>query len=270
MTIVAAFLLPGSPLLLLKPDNPPWQELVKAYEHVGHALAKATPDVIVMYSTQWIAVLDQLWQTRPVLNGLHVDENWHEYGQLNYDITIDTALAHACVAASPAIGISSRAVNYDGFPIDSGAIIATHYLLKEQKIPVVLAANNLYHNASMTEQLGKLAVSTARAQGKRVAVVGVGDLSGSIFGQEIDLKQDHVSKPGDDDWNRKILGLIERGETEQLREQLPAYVKEAHVDMGFKHFHWVLGALDGQFSRAHIHAYGPAYGCGTAVIEFAL
>jgi 2-aminophenol/2-amino-5-chlorophenol 1,6-dioxygenase alpha subunit len=40
--------------------------------------------------------------------------------------------------------------------------------------------------------------------------------------------------------------------------------------MGFKHFHWILGALNGRFSGARVHGYGPAYGTGAAVVEFVL
>jgi 2-aminophenol/2-amino-5-chlorophenol 1,6-dioxygenase alpha subunit len=63
---------------------------------------------------------------------------------------------------------------------------------------------------------------------------------------------------------------MEQGDTAELRRVLPEYVSAARVDMGFKHFHWVLGALDGEFSRARVHGYGPLYGTGGAVIEFAV
>ena len=36
------------------------------------SLARIAPDTLVVYSTQWLAVLDQLWQTRPRVTGLHV------------------------------------------------------------------------------------------------------------------------------------------------------------------------------------------------------
>ena len=73
-------------------------------ERAGAALVQSKPDAILLYSTQWIAVLDQLWQTRPRVSGLHVDENWHEYGELPYKLKIDTRLAKACVAATGTIG----------------------------------------------------------------------------------------------------------------------------------------------------------------------
>ena len=77
MSVVAGVLLPGSPLPLLAPDNPPWTPLVEGMERAGAMLADLGVDVIAVYSTQWVAVLDQLWQTRPLVEGVHVDETWH-------------------------------------------------------------------------------------------------------------------------------------------------------------------------------------------------
>ncbi len=35
-----------------------------------------------------------------------------------------------------------------------------------------------------------------------------------------------------------------------------------------KHLHWVMGAMRWRFSGARVHAYGPSYGSGAAVVEF--
>lgn len=67
-----------------------------------------------------------------------------------------------------------------------------------------------------------------------------------------------------------MLQLIESAEIGQLRRILPDYAREARVDMGFKHFFWVLGALKGRFAGARVHGYGPVYGSGAAVVEFTL
>jgi 2-aminophenol/2-amino-5-chlorophenol 1,6-dioxygenase alpha subunit len=105
---------------------------------------------------------------------------------------------------------------------------------------------------------------------KKVAVIVVGGLSGSFFRQTISIAKDHIANQSEDDWNRKILDLIERGEVETLRQLCPDYAAQAKVDMGFKHLAFLLGALNGSFSTATCHAYGPLYGTGAAVIEFQL
>jgi hypothetical protein len=136
MTIVAAFLVHGHPLPYLQSETAAFKPLVNGYRAAAAALSVAKPDVVLAYSTQWIAVLDELWQTRPHSSGLHVDENWYEYGDLNFDITIDRDLAVACVEGSKEVGISAKAVDYDGFPIDSGSIVMANSLDPEHRLQV--------------------------------------------------------------------------------------------------------------------------------------
>nr|ABC41268.1 2-amino-5-chlorophenol 1,6-dioxygenase alpha subunit [Pseudomonas putida] len=271
MTVVSAFLVPGTPLPQLKPEVPSWGQLAAATERAGKALAASRPDVVLVYSTQWLAVLDQQWLTRPRSEGVHVDENWYEFGDLAYDIRADTALAEACVTSSPPHGVHARGVNYDGFPIDTGTITACTLMgIGTDAFPLVVGSNNLYHSGEITEKLAALAVDCAKDQNKRVAVVGVGGLSGSLFREEIDPREDRIANEEDDKWNRRVLKLIEAGDVSALREAMPVYAKEARVDMGFKHLHWILGALKGKFSGANVLGYGPSYGSGAAVIEFRL
>lgn len=270
MTVVAAFLVPGSPLPQVRRDNPPWGALADAMDAAGQALAEAAPDTIIVYSTQWIAVLDQLWQTRPHLKDVHVDENWHEYGELPFDITIDTALAEAAISATNAAGIKSKGVDYDKFPIDTGTIVASNFLNADKKRPLVITSNNVYHDWAMTGTLGRIAAEEAEKLGRKIAVVGVGGLSGSFFRHEIDIAEDRIAAEEEDAWNRKILALMERGAVEELVAACPDYASQAKVDMGFKHFAFVLGAIGGSFSGAKVHGYGPLYGAGGAVVEFGL
>ena len=271
MTVVSAFLVPGHPFPTLKPEIPGYGRLNQAMQNAGRALAASRPDVVLVYSTQWIAVLDQLWLTRRQSTGVHVDENWYEFGDLPYDIIADGELATACVTASPGSDIHARGVDYDGFPIDTGTIVAAGLLgIGGPDRPLVVGSNNLYHNGEITEKLAGLAVRCAEAQGKRVAVVGVGGLSGSLFRAEIDLQEDHIATTQDDAWNRRMLELMTTGNVAELRRLIPEYVGAARVDMGFKHLHWILGGLDKPFSGAAVHAYEPLYGSGGAVVEFHL
>ncbi|MBN9430422.1 MAG: tRNA U-34 5-methylaminomethyl-2-thiouridine biosynthesis protein [Burkholderiales bacterium] len=271
MPVVSAFLVPGSPLPKLKPEISSWGRLAAAVQRAGRALEASRPDAVLLYSTQWYAVLDEQWLTRRRSTGIHVDENWYEFGDLPYDLHADTELAHACVAACPRIGVHARGVNYDGFPIDSGTIAASSLLgIGSAERPLVVASNNLYHDAQTTEQLGALAAACADEQGKRVAVVGVGGLSGSLFRTEIDPRSDRLASSDDDKWNQRVLRLIESGDVAELRRVIPEFSSGARADMGFKHFHWILGALKGRFVGARVHAYGPVYGSGAAVVEFTL
>ncbi len=266
--VVAALLVPGSPLPLLARDAPPWADIAEGLEEAAAALRAANPDVLLIYSTQWLAVLDQLWQARPRIRGVHVDENWHELGEIDYDIEIDTELADACIAASRSIGVKARGVNYDGFPIDTGSLVANRFLNAGGAWPVVMAANNIYHDWERTSKLGEMAANQAIRLGRRVAVIGVGGLSGSSFRREIDPADDHIASAAEDEWNRRVLDMMVTGDAASLKSLMPDYVRDARADMGFKHFAWVLGAMGGRFHSATVHAYGPTYGGGAAVVEF--
>ncbi len=268
MSIVSAFLVHGSPLPYLRPDNPPWSRLAAGYRAAGRALVSSRPDTILIYSTQWVAVLDELWQARTALSGTHVDENWYEFGDLDYDIRIDQPVVEACVEGSKQLGISSKPVDYDQFPIDTGTIVANGYLNNRGSIPLVIAANNMYHSWDETYQIAAMAAQTADRLGRRVAVVGVGGLSGTIFRHDIDVREDGIASPSDDEWNKRMLTALERGDAQAARDMVPEYAESARVDMGFKHFAWIMGALDGRFHGARIHAYGAVYGSGAAVVEF--
>jgi 2-aminophenol/2-amino-5-chlorophenol 1,6-dioxygenase alpha subunit len=269
MSVVSAFLLPGNPLTLLKGDNPPWRGLADAARSVGQALASSRPDVLLIYSTQWLAVLDQLWQTRPHSSGRHVDENWYEYGDLQVNLRCDVALAQACIAAANQAGVRSKAVDYEDFPIDTGTIVANAFVNPDGKIPAIVAANNLYHSFEMTEKLGQIAASQASLQGKRAAVLAIGGLSASYFDHDIDIATDRIVRAEDDRANRELLEALSGGSAGGTRAKIEHYIKSTKADMGLKHLAWLLGATGG-FKSAAVRAYGATYGAGAAVVEFTL
>jgi 2-aminophenol/2-amino-5-chlorophenol 1,6-dioxygenase alpha subunit len=268
MPLVAALLVPGSPLHFLRRDIAPWRALVAAHATAAAALAAARPDVLLVYSTQWIAVLDELWQTRPRVAGLHVDENWYELGDLPYDLSIDTALAAACITATSALGIRSKGVDYDGFPIDTGTIVANGFVNPDGRFPLVIAANNVYHDWATTSRLGALAAAEAKKLGRRYAVLGIGGLSGTLFRTEIPFADDRIADPANARLDQDLLDALARDDRAPSADFIADYAARAHADMGMKHLAWILGALDGGYAGADVLAYGPAYGGGAAVVQF--
>lgn len=268
MAVVSAFLIPSSPLPYVQSDNPPWGAMADAMHKAGVALAESKPDTIAIYSTQWLAVLDQLWQVRPNPTGLHVDENWHEYGELPFDMRTDVELTEAAIAATDSYGIRSKGVDYDQFPVDTGTIVGSNFLDPEKKFQSVVTANNLYHDWGTTENLGRVVREQADKLGRRIAIVGIGGLSGSFFRHVIDIADDHVANKAEDAWNKRILEMMERGDIAALNEACPDYAQQARAEMGFKHFAYILGGVGGNFESATVHHYGPLYGCGGAVVEF--
>jgi ABC-type branched-subunit amino acid transport system permease subunit/aromatic ring-opening dioxygenase catalytic subunit (LigB family) len=265
--VVAAYLLPASPLLLLQKNEPRYAQLVAAMERVARDLEDLEPDTLVIYSTRWFAVLDQLWQGRARMAGLHVDENWHELGEIRFDVTTDVSLARACVRAAQRAGIASKLVDYAGFPIDSATLTAHALVNPQGLVPTLVVANNLYHDFERTRALGQLAAAQVAAQSKRAVVLALGGLSGSEFRTQRGFSEDAIASATEDDWNRRILELLKNQDLEELMRQLPDFIAQARADMGFKHFAFALGALGGRLGRTETYAYGPQYGSGAAVVR---
>lgn len=265
--VVGAFLVPGSPLLSLRPEVPAYADLLSGMEQVSREIDALNPDAIVIYSTRWMAVLDQLWQGRPHISGTHVDENWHEHGEMRFDLFTDVSLARACVKASNKAGVPSKLVDFAGFPIDSGTVSVNSLINANGQFPIVAVANNLYHDYEKTRRLGEIAAIQAAAQGKRVVLLAIGDLSGTAFRDDRALDGDKLASLSDDNWNRRVLSLMERRELDELSRLIPEYVSHAKVDMGFKHFAFALGALGGRLGEVKVLGYGPQYGNGAAVVR---
>jgi len=268
MSIIASFLVPSSPLTYFRSDNPPWQPTAEALQEAGRRIAEMNPDVLLVYSTTWQAVMDQLWQARKLQQGTHVDHNWFELGELSYDFQIDTELAQSCVTAATDSGIKSKPVDYDQFPIDTGTIVAMHFLNPNGKIPVVLASNNLYHDHATVAELGKVASSCATQQNKRAVAITIGELSGSFFRNEINITEDSIFKKSEDDWNRRMLDHLTKGDLKTCEKEMADYNAEARAEYGFKHLQFLLGAMGGSYHQCELLAYGPLYGKGGAVMQF--
>ena len=77
-TIQRAYLVPGLPHLVSDVAVESWQALRRGLHQAGKQVTALQPDVLVIYSTQWISVLGHSFQTHPNPKGLHVDENWYE------------------------------------------------------------------------------------------------------------------------------------------------------------------------------------------------
>ena len=248
MSVVSAFLVPGSPLPLVKRDNPCWGELASAMEAAGERLRASKPDAVLLYSTQWLAVLDELWQTRERSTGVHVDENWHEYGDLPFDIRADHELAEACVAAVTSAVVRSKEVDYDQFPIDTGTIvaanIATGTITTDLMTAGTINADRLSAGSITT------ALMTANTiDGDRIRIgegLAAGDLGQGLLGKDEVPWQVAPPRlplaPGGHRLERRQLG---RELVEAALEPVEArsFVAEQGGVGPADHLHWAIGLL---------------------------
>jgi 2-aminophenol/2-amino-5-chlorophenol 1,6-dioxygenase alpha subunit len=267
-TTIAAALVPGLPHIL-KPDmNAGYRALAGAVADFGDRLAERGVKRVVYYSTQWISVLGHSFQARQKLEGLHVDENWYDLMDLPFDFRVDLGAAKAMADAAGKAGYQARLIDYDGFPVDTGTIVADK-LLNKGRFSTGMVSCCVYSDYADTTKLASTLTTALAKDGVPTAVVCVSSLSGRWFTTEVDLREDHVSSPEDDKWNKRIIGLLEKGELSQAEALLPEYAGACKVDMGLKALAFLKGAgaaIPGK--GAVCHAYGGIYGTGAAVLEF--
>lgn len=260
---------PGLPHILKPELNSSYRSLNQAMIEVGQELKNRGVKRILYYSTQWISVLGQSVQARPNPKGVHVDENWHqEVPNLKYDFKVDTALATKMVADLSSAGFQTRSVDYEGFPIDTGTIVAES-LINPTKIPSGMFSCCVYSDYAETIKLGATLKKSLEAMDGNSAVVVISSLSSRYFTTEIDLREDHIRTLEDDQANKKLLDLMAKGSWNEVHAMRDEYCKATKADMGLKALAFLEGmGLAGGSSGTKLttKAYGPIYGTGAAVL----
>lgn len=267
--IERALIVPGLPHPLLAPEKSPgWGKIRKAYEAAAAAIAKSDADVILYFSTQWPSVIGYLFQGRLDPEWTHVDHEWHEYGSMPYKFKVDSDFAKAYASEVRELGYNAAVVNYRGFPIDTGTIVAQKLLNPANRIPAAMVSCGLYAEKEESLQIGRAAGRALAKSGKRAIAVLVSSFSHRLFTQEIDPKEDRIFSAKDDEWNRKVLELLGGGRLEDTSQVAREFAKEAQGDMSFKGIWWLSGLCgeSNDFS-GKIYDYQPIWGSGNAVVE---
>lgn len=269
-TIQRAYLVPGLPHLVANQAVTSWETLRQALRQAGERVKGLRPEVLVLYSTQWISVLGHSFQTNPNPKGLHVDENWYEMGDFPFDLRVDTALGTRAAEIASSFGLATKTVNYRGFPLDTGTLVALHFLDPDNAVPVAIVSCNIYAGQKDSLTLGRALRQAIEESGKRAIVVACTALSARFFTEEIEPHTDRISRAEDDGWNRRVLDLIARGKSAEVLTISSEYAQAAGADMGFKAFAWLMGVLGTPAAPGNVLAYGPIWGTGAAVVEYAL
>lgn len=264
-----ALIVPGLPHILLAAERSPgWLSLRRTYEKLAEEIKNAKADLLLIYSTQWLSVIGHLFQTDPKPKWLHVDQNWYEFGEIPYEFRVDADFGQAYAEAAAANGLTASTVNYHGFPIDTGTIVALKLLNPENRIPASIVSCNVYSEKEETILLGESGAQALQKQGNRAIAVCVTSLSNRFVVAEIDPAQDRISSQKDDEWNRKVLDLLREGRIEDVSQAARQFAREANADMRFRAIWWLAG-LTGQSNRftGRVLDYQPVWGTGAAVVE---
>ena len=264
-----AYFVPGQPHVLLAPErNAGWASLKASYEAVGREIARSGAELMLLYSTQWFSVIGHLFQTDPKPKWVLVDQNWYELGEIPYEFRIDPKFGELYCKVCKDLGMQAATVNYHGFPIDPGTVMALKLLNPDNAIPASVVSCNIYAERDETRALGRAARTAIDRYGKKTVVVVVSNLSNRYEVADIDPANDRISSAKDDEWNRKILEMFAEGRLEDVSQVAREFGREANADMGFKAIWW-LAALAGEHNRydGKVWDYQPVWGTGNAIVE---
>ncbi len=269
--VVASFVVPVHPHTVLTPDrNAGWRRLRDAFDEAAQTIRELEADLIIIYSTTWPSIIGHQIQADPNPEWVMVDHDFHDLGSIPYSFNIDAEFAHAWDEANQKRGLQSRCVNYKGFPIDVGSVVALTLLNPDNRIPAVIVSSNMYANRSETTVLAKSCLDVVEAQGRRAVAVTAMSLSNRMFTDFIAPEDDKIHSLKDDEWNQKILEFLGQGRLEdvgQLSRTIHQQIRVQKV-VAFKPMWW-LSAMNGNRNdlTGRIMAYEAIHGAGCAVVH---
>ena len=270
MRVIQGYILPGLPQPLLCPEkNEGYAQLREAFLKVKAEIEASQADVLLLYSTMWPSVIGHQIQARPEPEWVHVDELFHDLGSIPYRFRTDVALAHRYCQAAQDRGLMVRTVDYHGFPIDTGSVVALKLINPDNRIPSVIVSSNVYADRAETVVFAKAGRDALEESQKKAVAIVISTLSNRLHQEWIDPKDDCIHAQKDEEWNQKLMEFLRLGRLEDVAQLSRQIHREARVRKvnNFKSMWW-LSALMGPHNRytGKVHAYAPVFGTGCAVV----
>ena len=269
--IVESFVVPVHPHTVLAPDqNEGWGKLRQAYDDAAQIIKDSEADLLIIYSTTWPSIIGHQLISDPNPEWVMVDHDFHELGSIHYSFNIDAEFAALWDAESKARGLQSRCVNYRGFPIDVGSVVALTLLNPDNKIPAVIVSSNVYADRSETTVLAKACKEVVRKTGRKAVAITAMSLSNRMFTEHIEPENDRIHSLKDDEWNQKILEFLSAGRLEdvgQLSRTIQQQIRVQKV-VNFKPMWWLSAMNDNRNDlTGKVLAYEAIHGAGCAVVN---
>ncbi len=265
-----AYLLPGMPHPLLCPEkSSAYQKLRQAYERVGAEIQDSQAELILIYSTFWPSVIGHQIFARPETTWTHVDEEFHALGSIPYTFQMDEEFGELYKQQCLARNLHARTVNYAGFPLDTGTVVALKLINPDNRLKAVVTSSNVYADRAETLVLGKAAGDALEHSGKKAVALVISALSNRLHQGRVTPEEDRIHSLKDEEWNRKFLEFLQEGRLEDVAQLSRQFHREARVHKvnNFKPFWWLSGLM-GQSNRfqGEVFEYQSVYGTGAAVV----
>ena len=269
--IIGSYIVPVHPHTYLVPEqNSGWANLRAAFDEAALRIKNSEADLLIIYSTTWPSIIGHQIQADPNPEWVMVDHDFHDLGSIPYSFKIDAEFADAWNEANHERGLKSRTINYYGFPIDVGSVVALKLLNPDNAIPAVIVSSNVYANRSETSVLAKACLDVVRSTGRKAIAITAMSLSNRMFTENIEPKDDKIHSLKDDEWNSKILELMQMGRLEDVGQLSRTIQKQIRVQkvVAFKPMWWLSAMNDNRNDlTGDVLAYEAIHGAGAAVIH---
>ncbi len=140
----------------------------------------------------------------------------------------------------------------------------------DNAIPAVIVSSNVYANRSETSVLAKACLDVVRSTGRKAIAITAMSLSNRMFTDNIAPEEDKIHSLKDDEWNSKILELMEMGRLEDVGQLSRTIQKQIRVQkvVAFKPMWWLSAMNDNRNDlTGEVLAYEAIHGAGAAVIH---
>ena len=269
--IVESFVVPVHPHTVLAPEqNEGWNRLRQAYDEAAKIITDSGADLLIIYSTTWPSIIGHQLISDPNPQWVMVDHDFHDLGSINYSFNIDAEFAKLWDKENKSRGLQSRCVNYQGFPIDVGSVVALTLLNPDNKIPAVIVSSNVYSDRSETTVLAKACRDIVKKTGRKAVAITAMSLSNRMFTEHIDPKDDKIHSLKDDEWNRKILEFLGEGRLEDVSQLSRTIQQQIRVQkvVNFKPMWWLSAMNENRNNlTGKVLAYEAVHGAGCAVVN---
>lgn len=271
--------LPGLPHLLL--DDPTYDPLRESMISLGKTWYQNGIRKLFFWSTQWRSVLGHSFLKGPNGHGEHVDDNWYDFGPIVYDLRFDPKMVDDCAQAAQFRGYQVKSMDFVGFPIDTGTLVAHELLLRGARqidpfavFTIGIVSCSIYSDYLDTLELARSLSAVLRDQEEPCAAVVISQLSNRTLAKDYGKIKEHIASDKDQLFNESCLLAIQQGHADHLKIILKEKGQEACADMSLRGMAFLEGlGLWGQNVASNtlfgkVLAYGSIHGTGAAVISF--
>lgn len=268
--ILGYYLMPHPPIVI--PEIGRGEEIkaektIKACERVGEEIAKLRPDVIILITPHGPVFRDAIaLSSVPEIKG-----SFKSFGfptlkmEVNMSMHLtENIIRHADVFNIPVAPVNGNSTKeYDVLcELDHGAMVPLHFINKDYTGYELV---HITYGMLPRVELYRFGMAVKKAVNEdefKTVIIASGDLS-----HRLSDDGPYEYNPAGEEFDRSIVGLLERGDVEGVFS-LDRKMVEAAGECGLRSIYIMLGAMEGKEIKGNVLSYEGPYGVGYGVISF--